>query len=389
MTDWYTTMEDGVRPPGDVRALADAVPGATPFFVVDLRVVGAQYDRLQRAFGEARIHYAVKCNPEPRILETLARRGSSFEVASCNELLVLRDLGVSPDRVLFSNPVKSPVEIARAYRAGLRRFAFSSVGELEKIAEHAPGSKVYARLSVVDTDAQFPLSQKFGVEVEQAAEIVARAARLGLEPYGLTFHVGSQQSNPYAWGLALRECGRIMRQLLSRGISLSVIDIGGGFPVHYGDPVPAIEDIARAVGDAMDDHLPYPVDLLLEPGRYLVAEAGVAVATVIGGETRHGEHWLYLDLGVFNGLMEALELDGGLRYPYSFSSPGRELGGETVTCTIAGPTCDQSDTIYFKAQVPAAIEVGDRCYIHCAGAYTLSYASTFNGFELPTVYFVD
>jgi len=295
--------------------------------------------------------------------------------------------GGAPADMLYSNPVKAPDQIAEAAAAGLYRFAFDSEAELRKIAAHAPGASVYARLRVDDHTSLFPLSRKFGVSVQAAGDLLLLASELGLVPYGLTFHVGSQCTNPMAWEGALDQCGTVMRRLLRAGVRLHMLNIGGGFPARYTAPVPDLSLIAAVIGNALG-HLPYQPPLLAaEPGRYLVAESGVLAATVIGVDQRDGERWVYLDVGGYNGMMEAVQTGGRWHFPLLTSRPDH-FRAETAPTTVTGPSCDSSDTLFYGAALPANLELGDRVYIGTAGAYTSAYASSFNGFPVPQLLYV-
>jgi ornithine decarboxylase len=261
----------------------------------------------------------------------------------------------------------------------VHRFAVDSAAELDKIATHAPGAAVYVRLSTKARASQVPSEGKFGVAVSAARRLLIDAAGRGLVPYGVTFHVGSQTTDPTAWDSAIERSARLMSVLLDDGIRLRLLDIGGGFPAGYVSYAPKLADFGKHIRAAIERHLPYPVDLVAEPGRALVAEAGTMVATVIGVAERHGRRWVHLDVGAFNGMMEALETGNRLRYPVSDSRRSDTLVPQHIT----GPTCDSQDTVLYNAPLSDALTVGDLVYIHSAGAYTTSYASRFNGFDLP------
>lgn len=360
----------------------------TPYLVTDLDTVAQRHAAFTRALPGVRAFYAMKCNPSPEILTTLAAQGASFEIASLGELRILQRIGVDPASVLYSNPVKPPAHIAEAYRAGLWRFSFDSPNELAKIAEHAPGAAVYLRLRVDDKASVFPLSRKFGADVDDAFDLMMLARRLGLRPYGITFHVGSQCGNPAAWRQAIGDAGALMTELRAEGIEIGMLDIGGGFPARYVKDVPAIETIGSFVMPALDELLPYRPELLAaEPGRHLVAEAGVMAVSVIGRERRGDENWLFVDVGAYHGMMETLQTANGWDYPL-WTSVRDHADVPHLPFTVTGPTCDSSDTMFIGVSLPATLDVGDTLYIGSAGAYTLSYASAFNGFDPPMPLFV-
>ena len=361
----------------------------TPFLACDTSVVAVQHDCLAAALPGVAVHYAVKCNPAPQVLATLADRGCHFEVASIRELEMVEATGVEPREVLFSNPVKPSAAIAAAHARGLHRFAFDSECEVRKLADHAPGSSVYVRLAVDDSNSLFPLSRKFGAEPEEAVRLLLLARSLGLVPYGVTFHVGSQCTDAEAWARAISRCGALMTVLAEEGITLDMVDIGGGFPVRYSDDevIPSLASIAGPVLSALAE-LPYAPRLVVaEPGRFLAAASGVMVASVIGLATRADGLWAYLDVGGYNGLMEAVQTGGRWRFPLR-TGRSRDAGDEDVPFTVTGPTCDASDTMFYGVPLPADLAVGDRIHITMAGAYSLSYASSFNGFPPPELVIV-
>jgi ornithine decarboxylase len=357
----------------------------TPYLLTDLDVVERRLAALKKAVPGLAPFYAMKCNPAPEILRTLAAGGASFEVASIGELRMVQAIGMDAAALLYSNPVKPIAHIEQAHQAGLWRFCVDGRGEVAKIARWAPGASVYVRLRVDDTGSVVPLSRKFGTSIGDAHELMLLARRLGLRPYGVTFHVGSQAMQPTAWRSALMNAAELMRRLLADGIELQMLDLGGGFPARYIQDVPSIETIGMAIADGLHA-LPYrPALLAAEPGRYLVAEAGVLATSVVGRERRDDENWLFLQIGNYHAMGEVLPTPGGWQYPIWTSVDG---ASPLVPFVLTGPTCDQTDTFAYGVQLPAAVAVGDIVYIGTAGAYTLSYATHFNGFTPPTQAFV-
>lgn len=375
-------------PPSVHPQVLEHVTHPTPYLMCDLGVVRDRYRRLTTALDGFRCFYAMKCNSASDVLVTLAEMGCGFEVASMGELEILQQCGLDPRDVLYSNTVKPPTHVAAAHAAGLWRFAFDSEQELYKLAHHAPGCAVTLRLRVDDSLSTFPLSRKFGADPADGVELMALAQLLGLRPYGLTFHVGSQCASPLAWRQALTAAGRVLTDLFASGTELEMLDIGGGFPARYLEDVPSIEQIAEVINDSVHELLPYrPPLLAAEPGRYLVAESAVLAAGVLGQEVRAGENWLYLDVGAYNGLIETQQTVGQWRYPLWSSRPDHAVAQQTPY-TVTGPSCDSSDTMFHGVMLPRSLEVDDRVYIGCAGAYTLSYASRFNGFPPPACLYV-
>ncbi len=370
-------------PAGLHPSILSALDLPTPFLATDLRLLSDRLRCFATALPRIQPFYAVKCNSAPEVLNAAAEHGAGFEVASLGELHLLQDLGVDPAGALYSNTIKPATHIVGAAEAGLWRFAADSEDELRKIARCAPGSAVYIRVRVDDSGSVFPLSRKFGAESQDARALLVTARELGLEPYGLTFHVGSQCMATSAWVQAIASMGRLMRQLTSDGIKITMLNIGGGFPARYYDPVPSIDEIGEVVNRALDELLPYQPELIAaEPGRHIVAETAVMVASVLGREQRAGEDWLYLDVGAYHGLIETHQSVGQWRFPLWTSREDHAVVAH-VPFTVTGPTCDSADTMFYGAPLPATMAEGDRLFIASTGAYTLSYASHFNGFPPP------
>ncbi len=351
----------------------------TPFLVIGRDVIQRKFREFREAIGPARVFYALKANPHRRIVRLLLELDAGFEISSHEELNFLLRQGVPPHRLISSNPVKTEGFIKAAYATGVECLAFDSYAEVEKLAELAPGSKVYVRLSVSNEGSQWPLSRKFGVETEEAVKLLMEAGKRGLDPYGITFHVGSQCTEQATWIKALEKSREVWDLAERLGLTLRMLNIGGGFPITYISPALSIVRIAKLVRDTIGEKFPRDIEIFVEPGRAIVGEAGILAATVIGKGMRNGQRWLYLDVGVFNGLMESM---GGIQYPIAVARDGPE--GSWV---LAGPSCDSFDVISAEVKL-AEPEIGDKVYIMSAGAYTTAYASNFNGFCIPKTYFV-
>jgi ornithine decarboxylase len=384
MRDLGVVMElPGCWPDSLHPTVLNDVPVPTPFLACDLHMLAGRVRSFTTALPGVHPFYAVKCNSVLQVLSTMHLARTGFEVASCGELRMLQGLGIDAADVLYSNTVKPASHVREAAEAGLWRFAFDSEGELHKIARHAPGSAVYVRVRVDDSSSVFPLSRKFGAEFHEARALLQMAQRMGLHPYGLTFHVGSQCTSTSSYVQAIASSGRLMRQLRRDGIELAMLNIGGGFPARYCDLVPSIQQVGAAITGALEQYLPYrPTLIAAEPGRHLTAETAVLAASVLGREERNGEEWLYLDVGAYNGLMETQQTVGQWRYPL-WSSRADHPVVPHVPFTVTGPTCDSADTMFFGTPLPVTMAEGDRLYIASTGAYTLSYASSFNGFPPP------
>jgi ornithine decarboxylase len=354
----------------------------TPCLVVDLDVIAEAYDVLRWYLPLARIYYAVKANPAPQIVAMLDRKGANFDVASRGEIELCLANGIAADRLSFGNTIKKERDIAFAYQAGLRLFAFDSAFELDKLARAAPGAQVFCRILVACEGAEWPLSRKFGCAPEMAVELLRRARDFGLDPYGVSFHVGSQQTDLAQWDGAVGRAAEMFSLLAEADIELRMVNVGGGFPAHYRSDVPAIDGYARAVMAAITrhfgNHLP---EIIVEPGRSLVGDAGIIQSEVVliaEKGNADGRRWVYLDVGKFNGLAETM----GESIKYRITTPGR--AGVSGPVVLAGPTCDSADILYEHTEyrLPLGLEVGDKVEILSTGAYTASYASVgFNGFS--------
>ena len=352
-----------------------------PCVVVDLEVIQKNYQRFARALPDTRVFYAVKANPAPEILRLLTRMGSCFDTASVQEMEMVLAAGATADRISYGNTIKKERDIARAFEMGVELFAVDCVAEVEQIARVAPGAKVFCRILCDGAGAEWPLSRKFGCVPEMAPDVLEAAHRLGLHAYGVSFHVGSQQANTQAWDQALASSADIFRQCAERGIHLSMVNLGGGFPTRYLKEVPGVQSFGDAIFCALSKHFGNRIpETIIEPGRGMVGNAGVIETEVVLVSKKAEDdevRWVYLDIGKFNGLAETM--DEAIRYPIRSERDGDEL----VPCVLAGPTCDSVDVLYEKEPygLPFSGEIGDKLLIEGTGAYTTTYSAVaFNGF---------
>jgi ornithine decarboxylase len=353
-----------------------------PCLVVDLDVVRRNYLSFARALPDSRIFYAIKANPAPEILRLLASLGSSFDAASTAEIDMALAAGATPDRISYGNTIKKEGDIARAHALGISLYAVDSFAEVEKIARAAPGARVFCRILTDGVGAEWPLSRKCGCVADEAVEILAYAAELGLVAFGVSFHVGSQQTDTGAWDRALAQVSSIFRDASERGLQLAMVNLGGGFPTRYLKDVPSAEAYGSAIFEALRRHFGNRIpETIIEPGRGMVGDAGVLKAEVVlVSKKARGDQlrWVYLDVGKFGGLAETM--DEAIRYPIRT----RHDGAATGPCVIAGPTCDSADVLYEKTpyNLPLSLTIGDEVFIEGTGAYTTTYSSiAFNGFS--------
>ncbi len=349
----------------------------TPFLLMDSEKVKEKASMIGRYIKNSKVFYAVKANPDIEILKFLNGLKLGFEIASEGELGILLSLGVESERIVSSNPIKSLKFLKMSASFGVNYFSFDSVDEADKLSKFVPGCNVYVRLSVPNEGSEWPLSKKFGVELDEALTLLLYAKDKGLNPIGITFHVGSQCTNVYNWNIALDKAKVLWNIAERNGIKLPLLNIGGGYPIKYTKNVVSIETIEKNVNSLIYERFPNDIEIYIEPGRAVIGDAGILVTTVIGKAKRGNEDWLYLDVGVFNGLMESV---GGIKYSYIVESYKHTRYKKRWT--IAGPSCDSFDVIDKNVSLPEP-NVGNLILILSSGAYTVSYASEFNGFSIP------
>jgi len=349
----------------------------TPFLLIDSDKVREKTSMIGRYIKNSKVFYAVKANPDGDIVNFLNDLKMGFEISSEGELEILSSLGVEPERIISSNPIKSLKFLKMAATYGIKYFAFDSAEEVDKLSRFVPHCNVYIRLTVPNEGSEWPLSKKFGVELDEAATLLTYAKDRGLNPVGITFHVGSQCTNIYNWNIALDKA-KVLWDIAERNrITLNFLNIGGGYPIKYTKNVVSIETIEKNVNSLIYERFPKGIEIHIEPGRAVVGDAGILVTSVIGKARRSDEDWIYIDVGVFNGLMESV---GGIKYSYVVES--YKHARHKKRWTIAGPSCDSFDVIDNNVTLPEP-NVGNLILILSSGAYTVSYASEFNGFSIP------
>ena len=360
-----------------------------PCLVVDLDTVRENYNAFAKALPDTRVFYAVKANPAPEVLSLLASLGSCFDTASVAEIEMVLAAGVTPDRISYGNTIKKERDVARAFALGIRLFAVDCKAEVDKIARVAPASRVFCRILCDGAGAEWPLSRKFGCEPALAVDVLEHAHKQGLEAYGVSFHVGSQQRNQHAWDKALASAAAVFKECGERGLNLSMVNLGGGFPTKYLKNVPTVRTYGNAIFKSLRKHFGNRIpETIIEPGRGMVGNAGVIETEVVLVSKKAEEddvRWVYLDVGKFGGLAETM--DESIRYPIKTPRDG----ADTSPCVLAGPTCDSADVLYEKQPypLPVSLEIGDKLLIEGTGAYTATYSSVaFNGFEPLKTYHI-
>jgi ornithine decarboxylase len=348
----------------------------TPLLVLQPHMVARQYRRLTESLPGFGLHYAVKAQPHPVVLTTIAICGGGFDVATSEEVDLLQRLGLPMDRSIHTNPIKKPTDIDHAYAAGIRTFVVENACEVQKFAGRPDDIELLVRLAFHNPGAKSDLSSKFGVEPADAELLVKHVIAAGVKFAGFSFHVGSQGSSAQPYRSALRATLDLIEHVRrTLGLRTRVIDIGGGFPVSYREQMPTVEEIAAITDDVLGPHKE-EFTLLAEPGRVLAADCMTLLTSVVGTAVRDGRVWHYLDDGLYGSYSNVMTEDV---HPPILAL--RELGDEPADyepVTLAGPTCDSADVIARDYPMPP-LEVGDLIVSPLMGAYTSVTSSRFNG----------
>ncbi|MEV6878543.1 type III PLP-dependent enzyme [Amycolatopsis sp. NPDC051128] len=362
-----------------IRRFLDERDPPTPCLVVDTDVVAARAREIRSAFPGALIRYAVKANPAPPVLDALVAAGIGFDVAGPAELALCLERGADPADLAYGNPIKKPRDVAAAFERGVREFTSDAADDVDHLGRYAPGSAVSIRVVLDAPDSVTPFGRKFGCELPEALDLVLRAAALGLRP-GVAFHVGSQQPDVTAWEIGIATAAKLFAEAAAQGVTMTRLNLGGGFATTHRTAVPPLTAYAATIASALDTSFPAGrPELLLEPGRVLVADAGLLRTEVVLVAHRGGRRWVYLDIGRYNGLAEAENEAIAYRF-----EPVGAVGGPGGPVVLAGPTCDGDDVLYQRTpyELPLSLRTGDRLDLPGTGAYTASYASVgFNGIE--------
>ncbi len=374
-----------------ISALKDlALKHGTPLFIVDHDEVRSNYAEFKRRLPRVQPYYAVKANPDPAIIRTLYRIGASFDVASIAEFnLVFDNIRNMPadarqnfiwDKIIYSNPIKDrrTLEELDPYKPLV---AFDNKEEVHKVRKHAPHAGLALRIRVPNTGSMVELSSKFGASPAEAADLISMAFDVGLQVEGLGFHVGSQCTNFENYVQALAISSSIMEESESRGHSLKLLDIGGGFPVRYDRHVRPFRELAKILRTELDRLFPKSMEILSEPGRYMVGTAATLVAEVIGKSERDGKRCYYINDGIYHTFSGILF--DHCQYPIkSFKK-----GAKTIS-SVFGPTCDALDVISQAEELPE-LKLGDLVYSENIGAYTHASSTHFNGFPPAQVVHIN
>ena len=362
----------------------------TPIVVVDHKVLRQNYDRFRKHLPRVQVYYAVKANSDPAIVQTFYDAGASFDVASMAEFLnvheKIKDLPAKErqdfiwDRIIYANPIKA-IETLQRLDPYKPLVTYDNYEEVIKIARYAPHSGLVLRLRVPNTGSMVELSSKFGALPGEAVDLMAFAQSNKLEVEGLSFHVGSQCTNPTNYSQALHLAASIFAEAKTRGFDLKLLDIGGGFPAHYDDAIPPFKRLAKMITAELNRLFPEPIEILAEPGRFLVATAATAVAQIIGKAVRDGKLCYYINDGVYHTY-------SGVIFDHCQYSLKSFKKGPTQICSVFGPTCDALDTISLAMPLPD-LEMGELVYSENIGAYSTASSTSFNGFPPAKVVHVN
>jgi ornithine decarboxylase len=362
----------------------------TPVVVIDHDLIRRNYATFKKHLPKVQAYYAVKANAEPAIVRTLYQAGASFDVASLPEfMLVYENIKHLPpkeqqdfiwDKIIYANPTK-PRETLEALDRYKPLVTYDNLAELKKIKQYAPHAGVVTRLRVPNTGSMVELSSKFGCDPGEAVDLIKAAFDLGLVVEGLSFHVGSQCTNFLNFVQALEMARAVMQEAKSRGHEIKILDIGGGFPAPYNKHVKPFSELAATINAEIDRLFPADIQILAEPGRFLVATAATAVARIIGKAVRDGKRCYYIDDSVYH-TFSGIIFDHCQYHLKSFKKGKQEI------CAVFGQTCDALDTISLSEMLPD-LEIDERVYSENIGAYSSASATWFNGFPPAKVVHVN
>jgi ornithine decarboxylase len=362
----------------------------TPLVVVDHDLLRRNYASFRRHLPKVQAYYAVKANPAPEILLTLYQAGASFDVASLAEFMLVHKLiehlpdkerqDYIWDKIIYANPIK-PRETLMALNQYKPLLTYDNLEELRKIKRYAPAAGLVLRLRVPNTGSMVELSSKFGCDTGEAVDLILEAFRIGLKVEGLSFHVGSQCTNFDNFVQALNIAAAVMNEARSRGHEIKILDIGGGFPVPYDHSVKPLNVLARKINAEIDRLFAKDIEILAEPGRFLVASAATAISRVIGKAMRDGKRCYYIDDSVYHTY-------SGIVFDHCQYRVKAFKRGTAEICTVFGQTCDGMDTITQSEELPE-LKNDELVYSEDIGAYSNASSTWFNGFAPAKVVHVN
>ncbi len=363
----------------------------SPSAVFDLSKVKKNYFRFKSLYKDIEVFYAVKANPNKKIIDLLNSVGSSFDCASLDEINICLNSNVPVQKISYGSTIKKEIDIETAFQSGVRLYAFDSYEELEKISRKAPGASVFCRLMVPNGGSEWPLSKKFGCNYKVAEKLILNAKKIGLEPIGVSFHVGSQQLSEKTWYKSIEIASKVFKKLAQKNIILNFLNLGGGIPVTYTKKLLNNKIYSAYILKSINESFGNlkPRKIIMEPGRFLVANAGIIETEVILVSDRckkNDKRWIYIDVGRYNGLAETE--DEAIHY--EIKAKGYK-NFKKENYILAGPSCDSHDVIYNNKDciLPSKLKCGDKLRILATGAYTTVYSSNFNGMKKISEYFIE
>lgn len=370
----------------------------TPLFIIDHDMIRKNYRTFKRHLPRVQAYYAVKANSNQEIIRTLFAEGASFDVASYNEFMQVythirhfekkeKDFYIW-DKIIFSNTIKDRDTLKK-----IRRYkplvTYDNADELKKIKEHCDTAGVVLRLKVPDVGSQVEMGSKFGADPGDSQTLIEQAVNLGLVVEGLSFHVGSQCTMFDNYTAALDIISQVFHDARKRGHNVNIVDIGGGFPVPYDSRVPQFKELARVINSELARLFPEDIEIIAEPGRFMVATAAVLVSEIVGKARRDGKVFYYINDGVYH-TFSGVVYDHWIPNFHAFTSENpQDKAGATEICAVVGPTCDSFDKISLSEQLPADLQIGDYLYTENIGAYSIASSTRFNGFEGAKVLHVN
>jgi ornithine decarboxylase len=354
----------------------------SPLLVIDCERVRKQYRALHRALPGVDLHYALKPLPHPAVVNTIVELGGFLDLATTGEVELVTRLGVDPARCIHTHPIKRDIDITSALARGVTVFVADNPDEVRKFERHRKHAELLLRVSFRSPGAVCDLSRKFGCDPEDLLALARLAHRLGITVRGLSFHVGSQAADPGKHVEAIEACAKLLAAARREQLGpCDTLDIGGGFPIDYGQRAPTIQRFCAPIRAALAA-LPRRVRVIAEPGRFIVGPAAIGIASVMGRARREGHWWYYLDDGLYGSYSG--QLFDHARYPVE----ALRKGGEKLPSVLAGPTCDSIDVIAENLMLPE-LDAGDLIVGRAMGAYTWASASEFNFFPRATVVSVN
>jgi ornithine decarboxylase len=373
------------------KLLALAGKHGTPLFLLDHSVIRDNYRTFKKNLPRVQCYYAVKANSHPEIIKTLFEEGASFDVASYNEFMqvyeYIKHFKAKDqeffiwDKIIFSNTIKDRDTLRR-----IKRYrplvTYDNIDEVQKIRDHCRSAGLVLRLKVPDTGSQVEMSSKFGAEPGDALKLIRKAVDAGMKVEGISFHVGSQCTHFDNYTAALAITSEIFNDARKKGHDLNLVDIGGGFPVPYDDQVPRFEKLAALLNAEFDRLFPDDIEIIAEPGRFIVATAATLISEIIGKARRDGKVFYHINDGVYHTF-------SGVVYDHWIPNFKAVRWGKPEVCAVVGPTCDSFDKITLSAQLPANLSIGDLLITENIGAYSTASSTRFNGFDGAIIVHID